>query len=193
MRPKPVFAIAIAIVTVAGFAAMAVALSVSKQESTTNGSLLRIVRNRESLARITGEPFIAPGPLTVLCIAPTPEREGMAAVSRSPHSDRLIHVYVTPSEKETLENGRTGYAVGSIILKEKLLNGAETELFTGMLKRKSGYNPDCGDWEFFVVSGDAKNVVARGRLESCMECHKAYAETGFVVRDYLAAARPVVE
>lgn len=174
-------------------AAVAVDSQPPQERTPDDAMLLKLTRERESMTRITREPYRVPGPLAGLCRAATTEVEEMATASRTPHSDRWIHVYATSSEKKRLETGRTGYAVGSIILKEKLLNDSDTELFTGMLKRKPGYNPDCGDWEFFVVSGDAKNVVARGRIESCMECHKAYPETGFVVRDYLDAERTDIE
>ncbi len=89
-----------------------------------------------------------------------------------------------------MRSGKDQYPVGTIILKEKKLdanNEASTELFTGMLKREQGYNPECGDWEFFVVNGDGRRVLARGRIDSCVECHQAYVKSDFVVREYVDA------
>jgi hypothetical protein len=124
----------------------------------------------------------------------SPSRETTeATVSRSiperhsPHEAISIHVYVTPEGEQTLRGGTPEYHVGTILLKEKLIGELErrTELFTGMLKRESGYNPDCGDWEFFTIDGSASRVTARGRIDSCMECHSGYKDSGYVVRDYM--------
>ena len=52
---------------------------------------------------------------------------------------------------------------------------------------RSGIHPDCGDWEFFVLGGDAR-LLARGKIDSCIACHRDYAEQGFVSRAYLANA-----
>jgi hypothetical protein len=60
----------------------------------------------------------------------------------------------------------------------------DPELFTVMLKREAGYHPECGDWEFMVVSGDAKQVLARGKLDSCVACHKDHKQTDFVTQLY---------
>lgn len=74
----------------------------------------------------------------------------------------------------------------TIILKQKLATPRSTtpELYTGMLKREKGFNPACGDWEFFTMSGDAQAVTARGRIESCMDCHKRYPQSDFVTKRY---------
>lgn len=76
---------------------------------------------------------------------------------------------------------------GTIILKEKFgdADGRNTELFTGMVKRHPGYNPACGDWEFFTVSGNAAGVLSRGRLQVCMDCHLEYRKSDFVTKLYV--------
>ena len=76
-------------------------------------------------------------------------------------------------------------------MKEKYLDekATKTEFFTGMLKREEGYNPEAGDWEFFMLDAPGKMVMARGRIESCVECHQKYAATDFVARDYLKERR----
>jgi hypothetical protein len=53
-----------------------------------------------------------------------------------------------------------------------------------MIKREKGYNPECGDWEFFTLTADATKMTARGRLQSCMDCHVEYSESDFVTKKY---------
>jgi hypothetical protein len=85
---------------------------------------------------------------------------------------------------------------GSVLVKKKYYTDGSTppregdapSLYTVMIKREPGYNPDCGDWEFAVVAGDGREVQARGRLESCMACHESRAQSDFVFRGYLVRA-----
>ena len=134
---------------------------------------------------------------TCACMVHPPDQqsrvsEGTVPHLDSEHEDVAIHVYVSPDGEASLRNGAIDYPIGTIILKQKLrgVRHDATELFTGMLKRESGYNPECGDWEFFTLTGDARRVIARGRIESCMDCHTAYADSGFVARDYLTDSHP---
>ena len=87
--------------------------------------------------------------------------------------------------------GKGTYPEGTVILKQKYLDekASKTEFFTGMLKREEGYNPDAGDWEFFMLNASGTMVTANGRIESCVECHQKYAATDFVARDYLKERR----
>lgn len=47
------------------------------------------------------------------------------------------------------------------------------------------HDPDHGHWEYAVLNGKDKRVLARGRIESCIECHRNDASTDFVTRAYL--------
>jgi hypothetical protein len=82
---------------------------------------------------------------------------------------------------------RTGvFPEGATVLKEKFSDaaGTKTELFTGMVKREAGYNPECGDWEFFTLPGDASKISAGGKIQNCMECHVEYKNQDYVTRLY---------
>lgn len=57
---------------------------------------------------------------------------------------------------------------------------------TAMIKRAEGYNPEGGDWEYLVLTGNGATVVSRGRNESCQACHSLYKATDFVTRVYLS-------
>ena len=81
------------------------------------------------------------------------------------------------------------FPTGSMIVKEKLAtaNSPAPELITAMVKRDPGFYPEGGDWEFLVLTGDAKTIQEQGRLPSCTSCHAAMRVTDFVFRNYLTS------
>jgi hypothetical protein len=42
-------------------------------------------------------------------------------------------------------------------------------------------------WEYAVLDGPTKRVLSRGRIDSCIECHRHYESTDFVTLAYLKA------
>jgi hypothetical protein len=132
--------------------------------------------------RVTKQPFrVEPVPST-LCINTPPG---------GPHSTHWIDVFVTLHGYDVMKNGRGVYPEGTVILKQKYSDPGrrQTELFTGMLKRKQGYDPDMGNWEFFVLDASRASVLAFGKIESCSECHASFKRTDFVSREYMADVR----
>jgi hypothetical protein len=85
----------------------------------------------------------------------------------------------------------TPFPIGTVILKQKLADAASRQaiLYTGMLKRETSYNPECGNWEFFTITGGGEAVTSRGRMESCMDCHKQYSRSDFVTKGYPMRSR----
>jgi hypothetical protein len=137
--------------------------------------------HRQEMIRITQKPYFVYRPSKSsmgLCILP-------AGIPHTPHGNHWIHVFATPGATNAMLTGKGQYPEGSIILKEKFRDpaGERRELTTGMRKRERGYNPELGDWEFFILSGG--QVSARGKIESCMDCHAKYKATDFVSRKYL--------
>jgi hypothetical protein len=124
-----------------------------------------------------------------LCAAPViPESTRGSDIESSPHKDHYINVFVNSvgrSEMFTKKNPR--FPVGTVIVKEKLAapDSTSPELLTVMIKRKKGFNPDFGNWEFMTVTGDGNYVTARGKLESCQKCHADYPTNDYVTRLYL--------
>lgn len=99
----------------------------------------------------------------------------------------FCHVYVTDDAKAPMASGEGSYAEGAVIVKAKF-EGAEADgaiLYTVMRKMAAGYDPEHGDWEYAVLDGTNKRVLSRGRIDSCIECHRHYAATDFVTRAYL--------
>ena len=140
----------------------------------------RIKRGGEKMVRVTTKPFFVVWNGIFSCIWPPSEKH-------PPHGMHWIDVFVPPGGTNAMTTGKGTYPEGTMILKQKYLDekATETELFTGMLKREQGYNPDAGDWEFFMLNASGTMVTARGKIESCVECHQKYAATDFVARDYL--------
>lgn len=109
-------------------------------------------------------------------------------IEASPHKDHFLKVYVNSvGVGEMLHKKKPKFPVGTVIVKEKLAtpDGTAPELLTVMIKREKGYNSKLGNWEFMTVSGDGTEITARGKLESCQNCHADYPKNDFVTRVYL--------
>lgn len=165
-----------------------------------NAGWLKFIAAREkTLTRVTDKPQSMDARVVRFCRGPLPKE----LPENNPHLGHSVHVYVTPGEEKKIRTGEGTYPVGTLIVKEKLPGmlplgkkplaitssaektpPPEPELFTVMLKREAGYHPECGDWEFMVVSGDVKQIVARGKIDSCVECHKDHKATDFVTQLY---------
>ena len=108
----------------------------------------------------------------------------------SPEREIWLDMFLTHNARAAFIAGERNYPVGTVVLKKKYVRDYDQKkpdifvqtpiLYTGMLKRESGYNSECGDWEFFTVDGDAENLTSRGKLSKCMNCHKNYAKSDFV-------------
>ena len=131
-------------------------------------------------------------------VNPTPQlMEPLSAISctmipgrnePSPHLHKYISVFVNPVGREQMMSTRQPkFPVGSMIVKEKLgsPDSATPEVLTVMIKRKAGYNPENGDWEYLVLDGAASKIVERGKLTRCSSCHSSYGHSDFVTRTYL--------
>ncbi len=110
---------------------------------------------------------------------------------QNPHDEKYAHVFVSTNGVAAMKSNNAVFPIGSIIIKEKLSDaeGTQTELFTGMVKREKNYNPQCGDWEFFTVSGDASRIASRGKLQNCIDCHVEYSDSDYVTKKYIANTR----
>lgn len=155
--------------------------------------LTAFAQHRTNAVRITSVPIRMADQVSILCAPPplafqriTESQRTNAAFPSDPHLTNYVHVYVSPGGDTAMRTKPAAFPVGTIILKEKFSDsqGQYTELFTGMLKRDAGYNPDCGNWEFFTLSADASRVTSRGKLENCMACHVDYRDSDFVTKSY---------
>ena len=157
----------------------------------TDDQLLDMVRSRgTAMEEVTKEPVLMPNLVALLCRLPTPEE--MAEVKDNPHLEKYSRLFTDKAGRPAAEGHEPFHPEGTLLIKEKLPAvegkeakadpGKQPELFTGMLKREQGFNPDCGDWEFFTVTGDAQKIASRGKLANCMNCHQRYADRDFTSR-----------
>jgi hypothetical protein len=155
-----------------------------------DSALIKFVQQRTNAVRITDNP-VQMAPFVAGRCAPTPAQ--LVGIP-DPHLEKFAHVYVSPDGEAAMRTSGGIFPEGAIILKEKFSDatGTNTELFTGMIKREVGYNPECGNWEFFTLPGDASKISARGKIQNCMECHKAYKSSDFVTKAYVMYAHILV-
>ena len=106
---------------------------------------------------------------------------------RRPHVGYHCHVFTSENALRTIQTGEGTYPVGSVIIKQKFYTqfAKQTALFTLMRKMDPGYDVEHGDWEYSIVDSAGTDVLLAGREESCIKCHKHYADTDFVSRVYL--------
>ncbi|MBX7223592.1 MAG: cytochrome P460 family protein [Blastocatellia bacterium] len=133
--------------------------------------------------KVNPKPELIPSPIAKLCNMPPPklvERE-----KNNPHNEKYLTVYVNQTGKHAmLQEVKPHFPLGSVVVKEKLPTAESTtpELLTVMVKREAGFNPECGDWEFFVFDGKGSQVQGRGKIETCQTCHRLQKEEDFLYR-----------
>ena len=152
--------------------------------------LLDKVRQRSTaMEEVTREPQRMLNNIALLCRPPSPQE--LSRQEANPHLDRespekWSRLYADKAGRAAAEGHEPFHPEGTVLIKEKTGKpgpDAKPELFTGMLKREKGFNPECGDWEFFTVSADAQKVTARGKLKTCMQCHQDYPRQDFTSRE----------
>ena len=103
------------------------------------------------------------------------------------HVNYYCEVYSNTKAKDVMESGKGDYPIGSVVIKAKFAghDAKDAELFTIMRKMETGYDAKHGDWEYAVVNGKGNRVLAQGKIESCIACHKNYSSTDYVTREYM--------
>jgi hypothetical protein len=173
-------------------------VAVYGDDSLSDEGLLNAVASLNQLVRVTENPVRMQPAAGTLCLPPGAQNHADFIPVRPWSGDRtpsargsvpqpFMHVYVSQDGIHTMRAKESAlFPVGTLILKRKFADesAGETVLYTGMLKRDKDYNTACGDWEFFTISGDGKTITARGRIESCITCHKRYSQSDFVTKLY---------
>lgn len=102
-----------------------------------------------------------------------------------PHENTYITVYVNDTGKQTmLTQANPTFPVGTVIVKQKSssVQGDRVQLLTVMEKQKAGFNPQNGDWDYAVLSGDAAQIQAHGKLPKCQGCHALVKDQDYTNR-----------
>jgi hypothetical protein len=96
---------------------------------------------------------------------------------KEPHG-AFMTTYVNPAALGSIVS-RSGMAYGSLLVTE---NYTAQKKFSGLMVmlRIKGYNPPGGDWYWFHYDPQG-SVLAEGRVESCIRCHRTINEKEYVV------------
>lgn len=156
----------------------------------------RIAANYGSLRSMTSEPVLVDAEIARLCVGATQAALDFARARSGPHALSAIRIYMSDAAAKEFVEINPRYPVGSVIVKEKVRWGAADDAggspsrngVGGMIKRAPGYDPAHGDWEYFYFEDAAK--IERGRIESCIRCHRRAADTDHVFGDWAGATRP---
>lgn len=109
---------------------------------------------------------------------------------KNPHEKGNVtftRIFANSLAEQEIAKEKPVFPVGSVIVREKLLNKDDTapEVVTVMVKRQKGFSPKTGNWEFFVLDGKIENVQQRETVGSCSKCHTEAKENDWVFRSYL--------
>src|SRR5262249_49495311 len=138
------------------------------------------IRGYRSWTRVNSEPAMMDAATAAMC--------AQMVKGQNPHQNKFINVFVNDVGRQAMFQKTPRFPKGTVVVKEKLpaANSNTPEALTVMIKRAEGYNPEGGDWEYLVTSGDGADIISRGRNESCQRCHSLYKNTDFVNRQYLS-------
>jgi hypothetical protein len=165
----------------AGFSLAFPASSDTSESSRRNTSGNSEIRGYQTWTRVTQEPAVMDAATAAMC--------AQMIKTQNPHQNKFVSVFVNDVGKQAmLFQKEPTFPKGTVIVKQKLgaPTSTEPEALTAMIKRAEGYNPEGGDWEYLVASGDGATIISRGRDESCQKCHSLYKATDFVTRRYLS-------
>jgi hypothetical protein len=107
--------------------------------------------------------------------------------TEGPHADGLIKVFMNEQAAEAFGEEKRSYAVGSVVVKQKLSAGGSVTGDSeplhqtgigGMIKRDPGYDPQHGDWEYFYT--DDETPLQSGRIGNCVDCHENASDRDYV-------------
>jgi hypothetical protein len=133
--------------------------------------------------RMTSKPVRTAGEAKEGC-SPTP-----GVMAGTPDSEPYFQLYVSETAKPVFAHPTAPpFPEGAMLVKERLSapRGRDPRFLLAMVKREEGFNPETGNWEFFVLRvTDVPVVVDNGRIAHCAQCHAKARETDFVFRNYL--------
>ena len=98
-----------------------------------------------------------------------PGHEGMYP-GQSPHG-AFLKLYVNERALEAINAGETEMPDGAILVKENYADDQKTLAAVTPMYKKTGYNPEAGDWFWAKYQADGK-VASAGKVEGCINCHR---------------------
>ena len=92
-----------------------------------------------------------------------------------------MKVYVSPNEeKDYLEKGKADFPIGTVIVKEKLLNKDENVPYAlGAMLKEKDLKTQKPIWKFLYIDHEGK--ISQGEeAQSCFNCHQGARNKDFV-------------
>jgi hypothetical protein len=167
-------------------AAITLAISATAQSKAQKAKpKIPAIKNYRKWNLANAEPHFVAAPQAIMC---APAGVSSQRSIANPHEDKWIRVWVNEAGRIPLLQQKTPvFPRGAVIVKEKLAEktSKKPELLTVMIKRDKGFDAKNGDWEYYVMNGDATEVHSGGKLQNCQNCHIPQKENGYVFRDYL--------
>ncbi len=140
--------------------------------------------------KVTEKPFPIALQFYYFCRAPSPEQiqqQKDLEKLHGPHAKASIIVRVNPIGLAQFKAGQP-VPVGTMVVKEKYPDyspDATPAAVAAMIKHEPGYDPEHGDWEYAYEQFSPEHKMSRGKIESCIECHKGTRSTDYLFRPYL--------
>lgn len=92
---------------------------------------------------------------------------------KSPHG-AFLKLYANEIAIEAAKAGKP-MPDGAILVKENYGENQKDLMAITPMYKKQGYNPEAGDW-FWAKYGPDGSVETSGKVDSCIQCHKAAPE-----------------
>lgn len=106
--------------------------------------------------------------------------KGRLYKGKEPHGS-LLTTYMNNHAYFSAKDRKGEMAASSIIVKENYTSEKKLAALTVMYKIK-GFNPSAGDW-FWAKYGPYGDVLASGKVEACINCHRGNRANDFVMTD----------
>src|SRR5579872_5406432 len=168
--------------------------SIPTTSRTSNDSHERTSLNLDytDCPKVTETPFPVALDAFFDCAAPALERAKQhheVDKQHGPHAKSYIVVRVNSTGLAQFKAGKS-VPEGTVVVKEKhpvYEPNAQPVAIAVMFKREPGYDPEHGDWEYAYELLQTENArkVERGKIESCIDCHKGTRSTDYLFRPYL--------
>ena len=115
--------------------------------------------------------------LLMLCRGANQEDVKRAETDTGPHAYSEVRVLMDITAEAALKSGTEIFPVGAVVVKEKVAHQypylkeapRRPNSVTGMIKRAPGYDPQNGDWEYFIQEAGAP--LEKGKIATCIGCH----------------------
>jgi hypothetical protein len=149
-----------------------------------------VARTYGDLKLITSDPVLVDLQLASLCVGVYQRHIDEARKRTGPHAYTSIRIFMNDVAAEAFERSAKDYPAGSIIVKEKQgqryfadegslqQNPKTPDGVGGMIKRRPGYDPEHGNWEYFYLEDPSD--VESGKILTCIKCHEGASNTDYV-------------